>query len=184
MLRCGIAALAMCLPLQGAADSEAPMGEKEAAVRAAFLYRLAFFVNWEDSAFATEESPLRFCVVGAPPSPVAPLLRNHTRERSVGERAIEVEQRTPDSELGGCHLVYVESTAAISVANAPGQLVVVDSLDGLQRGGALALLAEQGGGQQKRLGFVSRRDRLPTRGVTLNARLLQLVRFHDEGAQP
>lgn len=166
------------------ADSDTPMGEKEAAVRAAFLYRLAFFVNWEQGAFPAPDSPLRFCVVGDPPSPVAPLLRSHTRERTVGDRPIEVEQHPSGTALADCHLVYLEREASLPAEQATGKLVVVDSLDGLQRGGALALLAEEEDGQQKRLGFVSRRDHLQRSGVTLNARLLQLVRFQDEAGGP
>lgn len=166
------------------AEDSTQMSEKEAAVRAAFLYRLAFFVNWEDTTFATADSPLRFCVVGDPPSPVAPLLRSHTRERSVGDRPIEVEQHASGTTVEACHLIYLEREASVAAEQTPGKLVVVDSLEGLQRGGTLALLAEEDDGEQKRLGFVSRREHVNRSGVGLNARLLQLVRFQDEAGGP
>jgi hypothetical protein len=173
--------LALLAPLAAAAQGATPVADKEAAVRAAFLYRLAFFVNWDPASFNERSSPLRFCVVGDAGSRVAPLLSEHTRGRSVGERSIEVQQLAPGAALTHCHLVYLERDARYAEDSTAGKLIVVDSLDGLQRGGTLALLAETEGEQEKRLGFVSRRDNLARSGVSLNARLLQLVRFADEG---
>jgi hypothetical protein len=175
-----VAGLTLLTSLAAGAQSAASMADKEAAVRAAFLYRLAFFVNWDPASFADPDSPLRFCVVGDAGSRVAPLLREHTRGRSVGERRVEVEQHAPGAALAQCHLVYLERDARYAEDSAAGKLIVVDSLDGLQHGGTLALLAETEGTQEKRLGFVSRRDNLARSGVSLNARLLQLVRFEDE----
>lgn len=174
----GWLALLLCVAAAGAER----IGEKEAALRAAFLYRLAFFVDWVPASFPAADSPLRFCVVAASPSPVANLLRTHTRERQVAERTVEVEQRAPGSALDGCHLVYLERAAEHPASPSPGQLVVVDSLDGLEHGGTLALLAQHDASQQSRLGFVSRRDLLAGSGVALSARLLQLVRFEDDGS--
>lgn len=182
LLAAALASLTVALPGAVLGKDPPSMSEKEATVRAAFLYRLAFFVNWDDSSFARADSPLRFCVVAEPASQVAPLLSEHTAERKVGPRAIEVEQRQRGASFDGCHLLYLEHAADAPREHAPGQLVVVDSLDGLQHGAALALVAEADSGQQKRLGFVAHRDRLPNRGVTLSARLLQLVRFLDEGS--
>lgn len=175
-----IAALLLALPVALAA-ADPPMSDKEAAVRAAFLYRLSFFVNWSDAAFAGPDSPLRFCLVSDPPSPIAPLLHVHTQQRSVGQRRIEVEQLAPGNAVEHCNLVYLEGDAALPGPAQNGKLVVVDSLQGLARGGILALLAEPDANQQKRLSFVSRREALTQSGVSLNARLLQLVRFEDEG---
>jgi hypothetical protein len=177
-LAVAVALLALLLPVPAPA-AEADAADKEAAVRAAFLYRLAFFVTWDAAAFAAADSPIRFCVASDRPSRVAELLRGQAGNRKVNERGIAVEQRSSAAGLEGCHLVYREGEAAGVATAAATQLVVVDSLAALARGGTLALVPERGPGGELRLGFVSRRDRLPSSGVTLSAKLLQLVRFTD-----
>lgn len=173
----GVLLVMLGLPILLRAES-AP-ADKEAAVRAAFLYRLAFFVSWEPGAFAAADSPITFCISSAGPSRVAELLRGQAGTRRVNDRGIAVEQRGKGDALDGCHIVYREGGGDRAVTPAATQLVVVDSLDALSRGGTLALVPERGPGGELRLGFVSRRDRLPSSGVTLSAKLLQLVRFDD-----
>lgn len=175
-------ALALGPPLLQA-EASLP-SDKEAAVRAAFLYRLAFFVSWEPGAFPAADSPITFCIRSGGPSRVAELLRGQAGNRRVNDRGIAVEQRGEDAPLVGCHIVYHEGTTGPSPATTSGQLVVVDSLAALSSAGTLALVPERGPGGEMRLGFVSRRDRLPSSGITLSAKLLQLVRFDDGKGGP
>lgn len=179
-LRGGVVVTLLALTLGNpAAAAEADASDKEAAVRAAFLYRLAFFVTWEASAFPAVDSPIRFCIASDAPSRVADLLRGQAGNRRVNERGIAVEQRDKDAALDDCHIVYREGSRPAPSNSADTQLVVVDSLDALAGGGTLALVPERGPSGELRLGFVSRRDRIPTGGVSLSAKLLQLVRFDD-----
>jgi hypothetical protein len=159
--------------------AESAPADKEAAVRAAFLYRLAFFVSWEAGAFPAPDSPITFCISSVGPSRVAELLRGQAGNRRVNDRGIAVEQRGTSDALDGCHIVYREGVGDRTPTPAATQLVVVDSLAALASGGTLALVPERGPGGELRLGFVSRRDRLPSSGVSLSAKLLQLVRFDD-----
>lgn len=177
----GVAALLLgLLASPSGRTAETSPADKEAAVRAAFLYRLAFFVTWDPSAFPASDSPIRFCILSDKPSRVAALLRGQAGNRRVNERGIAVEQRSGGAELADCHIVYREGVKSAPAGAGATQLVVVDSLDALASGGTLALVPEQGPGGEQRLGFVSRRDRLPTSGVSLSAKLLQLVRFDED----
>lgn len=163
------------------AQADAGPADKEAALRAAFLYRLAFFVSWDERAFAGADSPIRFCITGRTPSRVAELLRGQAGNRRVNERGIAVDQRDASAPVDDCHIVYRDGRQPSTAAHSETQLVVVDSLEALAAGGNLALVPERGAAGEVRLGFVSRRDRVPNGGVTLSAKLLQLVRFEDGG---
>jgi len=183
VLTAGIA-LSLVLPTLSA-RAEPSIDEKEAAVRAAFLYRLAFFVSWSDQAFENAESPIRFCVLAERDSRVGALLRTQAGTRKVNDRPIEVEQIRSATLPPSCHIVYMEDTERNPepVAEAsPHQVMVGDSVKALGSGATLALVPEVGGRGELRLGFVSRRERVQSAGFQLSAKLLQLVRFEDAGS--
>ncbi|MBD8527370.1 YfiR family protein [Pseudomarimonas arenosa] len=150
--------------------------EREAALRAAFLYRLAFFVQWPESELA-ERQALRFCVVGGPDSLVGKLLSAQAGTREVQNHPVEVHSLTAEQGLAGCHIAYAE--AELVVAPPPGTLLVVDSPQRLSAQGALALVRQAQPGGEIRLGFVGRQDRLQGSRFQLSAKLLQLVKFEN-----
>jgi hypothetical protein len=153
---------------------------KETAVRAAFLFRLAFFVNWPDSAFGDPAAPVRICI--APGSDaLAAMLAEQTATRTVQERPVEVELLAPAADAERCHILYREHADEAGIAVAPHTLVVVGSLALLDDGGALALVREETAGEA-RLVFYARRAALQQVGFSVSSKLLQLVRFHEGGS--
>lgn len=170
---CALAGLLLSVAaLAAPADSD-----REAAVRAAFLYRLAFFVNWPDPQFAPADQPLRFCILGIDAATVAERLSSQTRGRSVHGREIHVESALQPN----CHIVYLQGEADPAASFPPQALLVVDSLAALRQRGALALISEPQPGGEVRLAFVSLRERLHNTPFNLSAKLLQLVRFDEVG---
>lgn len=159
----------------------AEAADKEAAVRAAFLYRLAFFVDWSP-LLASPDQPLRFCLLEADAQPVALPLREHTRSRKVGSHPVEVAELGAGDPLDGCHLVYLAARRELDAAQARMRLVVADDAAMLDHGAHLALVAETEASGERRLAFLSRHDRIRACDLDLNARLLQLVRL--EGKEP
>lgn len=157
-----------------------PVTDKEVAVRAAFLFRLAFFVSWPADTFAAADSPLRICLREPRPAPLARILTEQTRSRTVQDRPVQVVGLDADQPADGCHVLYLEADSA-----RPGaplySLVVVDSLGGLDRAGVLALVREQTAGET-RLVFYADRTRLQHAPFTVSAQLLRLVRFRESGA--
>ena len=158
------------------------LSEKEVAVRAAFLFRLAFFVNWPESAFGSASAPLVFCLTDGTTPQLRTLLATQTVQRSVRGRKIEVRQLVAAATTTECHLVYsdagTESPLGPLSANT---LAIVDTLDGLAKAGAVALVREEHDGNTK-LQFYVYRERLRELSVSLNAQLMQLARFYEPAA--
>jgi hypothetical protein len=172
---CGAVVLAvlLCLP------PPAPAAAKETAVRAAFLFRLAFFVNWPASAFDGPTAPVRICV-GAGSEALAATLAGQTATRTVQERPVDVVLLVPAAAAEGCHILYRERADELDPVPGPHTLVVAGSLAMLERGAALALVREESGGEA-RLVFHARRRALNDAGFTVSSKLLQLVRFDEDG---
>ncbi len=169
--------VALVLLLSAAAAAAAADSDREAAVRAAFLYRLAFFVNWPDPQFAPADQPLRFCILGDDVATVAERLASQTSGRRVHGREINVA----GALQADCHIVYLQGEPDPALAFPPQALLVVDSLAALRQRGALALVSEPQPGGEVRLAFVSLRERLHNTPFNLSAKLLQLVRFDEVG---
>jgi hypothetical protein len=171
---------------------------KEAAVRAAFLFRLAFFVSWPEGAFDAASSPVRICLAPGNDD-LARTLAEQTATRTVQERPVavavlsttalasEVTVAAVDSVPAGpaaepswadCHILYLGSAGAPATAGHGHTVTVVDSLGQLERAGALALVREESAGEA-RLVFYGRRDRLQGASFSLSSKLLQLLRFHE-----
>lgn len=158
------------------------LGEKEVAVRAAFLFRLAFFVNWPDSAFGSASAPLVFCLTDGTTPQLRTLLATQTVQRSVRGRKIEVRQLAAATTTSECHLVYSDAGTAPPLGpQSANTLAVVDTLDGLAKAGTVALVREEHDGNTK-LQFYVHRERLRELSVSLNAQLMQLARFYEPAA--
>ena len=99
------AALAAGLPAQAAS---------EYAVKAAYLYKFAAFVEWPAKSFPAANSPLNLCVVGF--DPFGGALDRAIAGQHIGEHPIvarRLERAHPDA---GCHIAYVAGSRAESVA--------------------------------------------------------------------
>ncbi len=163
--------------------------DKEAAVRSAFLYRLAFFVTWSDQSFADRDSPLRLCMQDADPQ-LTKVLREQTRTRTVHERRLEVVRTRDSGDWHGCHLLYLGPArsapwTSTDAERAPRALIVVERIEDMAELGALALVREEVAGGEARLVFHGHRQRIQSGSYNLSSQLLQLVRFDAaNGATP
>jgi hypothetical protein len=77
----------------------------EPALKAAFLYKFSFFVEWPQTAFATSDSPINLCIVGD--DPFGTSLDGIVKGQKVGSRAIAVHRMNSISRNSGCHIVYL-----------------------------------------------------------------------------
>jgi YfiR/HmsC-like len=102
-----VAALLLALAAGAAARvaHAAAQDELELKVKAAFLFNFAKFTTWPPTKLAGADAPLLLCVQGA--GPMAAVLQDTVRGRSVGGHAIEVVQAARAEELRRCHVVYV-----------------------------------------------------------------------------
>jgi hypothetical protein len=101
----GIALLAVMLPagFLGFASGETQPAP-EYAVKAAFLFNFAKFVEWPDDAFADRSSPLVLCVIGE--DPFGDALKS-LKGKTVNGRHLAIRYMTTIEELDRCHLLFV-----------------------------------------------------------------------------
>lgn len=103
----GLAAAAAAVWLAAIAGVAAQAGAppNEYAVKAAFLYNFAKFVQWPDGAFATGDAPVVIGVLGS--DPFGALLEDTTRSESVDGRAIVIRRLDWNDDLTQTHILFV-----------------------------------------------------------------------------
>jgi hypothetical protein len=174
--------VSICLLLCGAVlpATAADEAEQEAAVRAAFLYRLAFYITWPDAAFADAAGPIRICLASDTGTHLARAFAAQAPKLMVNARPLEVAALKSGDSAHACHIVYLGGGDEAAIAAAQGHaLVVVDSLPRLDAAGQLALVREVDKRGDARLVFYARKERLEHAEFSVSYKLMQLVRFHE-----
>jgi YfiR/HmsC-like len=143
-LACAGAALLGFLGTLAGAGSPAAAAESYSAdaVKAAYLYRFAGYVDWPASALA--DTPFTIVVVGAPG--VAGELQRLLPAHPINNGVAQVRQISRAQELGSAQILYVGKGHAdfLRTLNASGDrrsiLVVTDEEGGLDSGSVLNFL--------------------------------------------
>jgi hypothetical protein len=104
----------------GVARAEA--GGLEYALKATFIYKLAAFVHWPDSAFASATSALDLCVVGS--NPFGGVLDQAVAGRFVEAHPIVIRHLAGAGRPAGCHILY------LAVSNTPSAVQVLRNVRG------------------------------------------------------
>jgi hypothetical protein len=88
----------------------------EYPIKAAYLYKLAAFVEWPPSRFESPSSPLRICVIGD--DPFKTVLDQAVTGVAIAGRPIQVTRYDAAQPDMGCHIAYVAGSPAQSRADA------------------------------------------------------------------
>lgn len=130
--------LLICLP--SLADDESAKASPP-KVEAAFLRNFAHYIDWPASAFASDQSPWRICVLGS--DPFGGTLEDTFRGRTEQGRLFEIVRADTTAALNLCQMVYVSyqsserrQAALAELVNRP-VLTVGDAPDFLQEGGMI-----------------------------------------------
>ena len=147
---------------------------QEYAVKAEVLYNFLLFVEWPDSAFPTQGTPIRICVAGDDPFGAA--LDTAMAGRQVKGRAITVA-RTVNLDAVGCHLLFVsrsqtEHIAQILQSLKGSVLTVGDTGESVRRGAMIGLFNDR-----NRLRFEINPAAATATGIRISSRLLNLARL-------
>jgi hypothetical protein len=142
--------------------------ERQYKIEAAFLYSFFNYITWPDYASPQELREPIICVYGI--DPILPYL-NYIRGKMAGERTLSV--RVTDSDMTGCHILFVRHRLASSLQDAlAGNTLLVFKLDDpLDRGGMIEL-SEDG----DRMAMRINQSRLERSGFQVSSRLLDLAR--------
>ena len=134
----GIAALAVAGLARGA-----PPEASEYRIKAAYLYQLSRFVDWEAEHLGEEGAPFELCVLGR--DPFGELLDSAVEGKRRKERAFRTRRFDDVEEAEGCSVVFVaadDGEAAgriLSRLARPGVLTVGESEGFAHRGGVVEL---------------------------------------------
>jgi hypothetical protein len=124
----------------------------EYAIKAAYLYKLAAFVDWPPSSFESPSSSLRICVIGD--DPFRAVLDQAVAGVAIGGRPIQVARYPAAQPNMACNIAYVAGSSAQSRA---------DALKAL-RGEAVLTVTDQArgpaDGEQGIVSFVLKNDRV------------------------
>lgn len=86
----------------------------EYKLKAAMLYHLTEFVEWPDSFQLDRHSPIRLCILGRDPfaDSLPPTISTETNNG----RIVIVRHLQSDTEIPGCHILYISSSERKSAA--------------------------------------------------------------------
>ena len=162
----------LALALLGVASRGQAEVASESAVKAAFLYKFASFVQWPAGAFK-EDEPLQVGVLGD--DAVAGELQQLVVGRSFEGHAIAVRRLRDGDDTAGLHVLLVgagrDGRLREVVASTPGPVLLVSEQEnGLRLGAVLNFVPEPG-----RVRFSASLAAAEARGLRLSARLLAVA---------
>ncbi|MDB5425295.1 MAG: putative transrane protein [Phenylobacterium sp.] len=135
----GLAALLAVLvafALHGTAYAQG--GSIEYAVKAAYLYKFAPFVDWPPSAFASATSPFQLCILGR--DPFGASLDQAVNGQRVDDHRVVVRRLDRVDAASNCHVLYLGASASQTTAEALRAvrgLPILTVADGGRDGGAI-----------------------------------------------
>jgi hypothetical protein len=166
--------LAAALAMPGLAGAAEPAADLESAVKAAFLFNFAKFVEWPPEAFPEPSVPLAFCVYGE--DPVGSSLEAVTRGETLYGRRLVVRRVRDLPQLRECHVVFFGAAEkrnlpeALSALREARVLTVGEGKDFLDKGGMIRLFLER-----NRMRFDINLDAAETCALKISSKLLRLA---------
>jgi hypothetical protein len=142
-------------------------------IKAAYLYNFIALTEWPARAFPSPDAPLRVCIVGD--DPFGSILERTVHGEVVNGRRMVIERFPPLERAAQCHVVFLSRRTAprpvLDTLAASPVLTIGESEAVAQAGGTIVFVAEDG-----RIRFEVNRSAATRRGLTFNARLLEVAR--------
>lgn len=166
-------ALAVLGAASGGAKAEPPVSE--AAVKAAFVYNFAKFVEWPTEAFASPQDPIRVCLFGNPDPFLVAL--GGIDGKSAQSRPVRVLKVAYPAEFAGCHIVVVGESESrrlpetVRAALDQGSLALAEIEGFADAGGTIGL-----GVNNERVVFEVNLEAARRANLKLSSQVLKLAR--------
>ena len=168
-------------PMVGAGHSAAiTRGEYE--VKAAFLYKLALFVEWPPATFADPAAPFTIGVLGH--DPFGARLDSMVAGKAVHRHGLRVRRFDRAEEaLGACHVLFISASEKDRIADITGALasqpvLTIGDTDGYAGGGVMINLTVREGSVR----FEINQAAVSRAGLRVSSQLLDLAA--PAGARP
>lgn len=165
------ASIVLCA-LVGTAPARA-LEATEPAIKAAFLYKFGFFVEWPQASFASGDSPINLCIVGD--DTFGALLDDTVKGKKIGNRTVAVRRMDAVTKNSGCHILYLPGAADARA---------VQTLAALKGSNVLTVTDEKSNGDGGIISFVMKDNRVrfdiddaaaASGGLAIDSRLLNLA---------
>lgn len=150
----------------------------EYAVKAAYLYNFAKFVEWPSEAFASDDAPLWICIAGANPFGDALAMLSGKR---VENHPVEVRHLPTMTGLDRCHIVFIGrieqgqfKTVLAKLARLP--VLTVSDIGDFARAGGMIGLVEAG----QRIRFDINLTTARQANLKLSSQLLKLASIVEQ----
>ena len=155
----------------GAATADPP---SEAALKAAFVYNFAKFVEWPANTAATDA--LTVCVAGTRPE-LATSLAGLAGKSAQG-RALAVKNNVLAADLDSCQVLYLGSDASALAGQARGRagLLTVSDVPGFAQSGGMIGLFSEG----ERIRFEINPRSAEAAGLKVSSQLIKLAKVVQE----
>ena len=171
--------LALSLGFSGVWNAAAESSSvREYQVKAAFLYNFAKFIEWPDSAFSNENSPIIICVLGYDPFGEA---LDVMREKTIGRRNILIKRVMDIEDLEECHILFISSSERRNLSQIlrivrNKSVLTVGDTKGFAYSGVIINIASE----ENRLGFEINVDAAQRAHLKLSSKILKLGKIVKE----
>lgn len=177
-IACAIAAV-----LLGVALLASPVDAQKAspdALKAAFVFQFANYVQWPESKFKDASAPI---IIGiAHNDDMSKALAAAVKGKSVAGRAVEVVEVTDEASASGCHILFIDSQDDgrvddfLKFAVSKPVLTVSDDSNFTEEGGIIRLFE-----RDNKLRIEINVDEAGRSGLTISSKLLSLANVvHDK----
>lgn len=137
----------------------------EYAVKAAYLVKFPFYVEWPPAAFVSASAPLMLCVVGE--DPFGSLLDEAVAGQQVQGHPLVLRRLKSIGREQGCHVAYVGADTKLGALRGSGALVVTD---GPTAGGVISFVLKD-----KRVRFTVDDEAAAQNGLAISSKLLSVA---------
>lgn len=176
LLRFGCLAGGLTALFSAAAATADP--PSEAAVKAAFVYNFAKFVEWPETT--STKGAMTLCVAGTRPELATSLAE--LEKKLVQGRALAVKNNVIAADLDTCQVLYIGDDARTLAGQARGRagLLTVSDMPGFARSGGMIGLFTEG----ERVRFEINPRSAEAAGLKVSSQLMKLARVVEDQRGP
>lgn len=147
----------------------------EYAIKAAYLYNFAMFVEWPADAFRTSDAPIVIGILG--PDPFGSALEEMIENKRISKRRIVIERLHSAQDPSHCQILFITAPEGARASELAQQLrsvpvlVVDDGVSGNRRGAAVDFVVEN-----NKVGFSINKDAVKRHRLTISSKMLGLAK--------
>jgi hypothetical protein len=150
---------------------------REYAIKAAYLYQFARYVQWPAQAFVDEHSPVVIGVLGA--DPFGNVLNEIARTKQIDGRAIAIRRYASMADYKPCQILFVSASvssdqkaAAIQMARKSSVLLVGEEPGFAEQGGTINFVMDE-----NRIRFEINAEAAKQEQLKISSKLLSLAKI-------